>query len=180
MVVGMDGSDPDKKPPQRGGRRFGNFLEHPENDLADDADFANRRPPTPRTAEELASSTDPVLQADRNRQSTRQALTWLFGTIILTVVVAYLLAWVARLMGGPACDAGEAVWLCSRSAQIWWPIATSLIPAAGIIGCAIIMVRKLNSFTRWRPWMGVFWVLIPFAMMWMLQTWQILVLALSD
>jgi hypothetical protein len=28
--------------------------------------------------------------------------------------------------------------------------------------------------------MGVFWVLIPFAMMWMLQTWQILVLALSD
>lgn len=176
----MTGSDPEKNPPQRSGRGRRNFLEHPENDLAEDADFANLRPPTPRTAEELASSTDPVVQAARNRQSTRQALTWLAGTIITTVAVAFLLALVARLMGGPACDAGEAVWLCSRSAQIWWPIATSLVPAAGIIGCAIIMVRKLNSYTRWRPWMGVFWVLIPFAMMWMLQTWQIMVTALSN
>ncbi|QGU05795.1 hypothetical protein [Corynebacterium comes] len=176
----MTGRDPEKKSPHREGRRRRNFLEHPENDLSEDADFANRRPPEPRTAEELASSTDPVVQATRNQQSTRQAVTWLFGTIISTVLVAYLLAWVARLMGGPACDAGDALWLCSRSSQIWWPIATSIIPAAGIIGCAIIMVRKLNSYTRWRPWMGVFWVLIPFAMMWMLQTWQILVLALSD
>ena len=50
----------------------------------------------------------------------------------------------------------------------------------GVIGCAIIMVRKLNNYTRWRPWMGIFWVLIPFAMMWMLQTWQILIMALNS
>lgn len=176
----MTGSDPEKNPPPRGSRRRRNFLEHPENDLAEDADFANLRPPPPRTIEELASSTDPAVQAARNRQSTRQAITWLFGTVLTTVVVAFVLALVARLMGGPACDAGEAAWLCTRSWQIWWPIITSIIPAAGIIGCAVIMVRKLNSYTRWRPWMGVFWVLIPFAMMWMLQTWQILVVALNN
>lgn len=176
----MTGSDPEKNLPQDNGRRWRNFLDHPENDLTADADFANRRPPTPRTAEELASSTDPAVQAERNRQSTRQAIAWLFGTIITTVVVALVLAGVARAMGGPLCAAGEANWLCTRSWQIWWPIITSIIPAGGIIGCAIIMVRKLNSYTRWRPWMGVFWVLIPFAMMWMLQTWQILVMALSN
>ncbi|AJK70126.1 MULTISPECIES: hypothetical protein [Corynebacterium] len=179
----MNGRDPETNSPQRpqsDGRRRRYFLDHPENDLTADADFANRRPPAPRTAEEVASSTDPVLQADRNTMSTRQAFTWLFGTIIATVVVAYVLAWVARLMGGPVCDAGDALWLCSRSSQIWWPLVTSLVPAAGVIGCAIIMVRKLNSFTRWRPWMGVFWVLIPFAMMWMLQTWQIFIPALTD
>jgi hypothetical protein len=176
----MTGSEPEKHPSQENRRRRGNFLDHPENDLTADADFANRRPPTPRTAEELAASTDPVLQAERNRQSTRQAVTWLFGTIITTVVFAFILAWVARLMGGPLCETGEVTWLCTRSWQIWWPILTSAIPAAGIIGCAIIMVRKLNSYTRWRPWMGVFWVLIPFAMMWMLQTWQILVMALNN
>ncbi|RSZ61431.1 hypothetical protein EAH68_13255 [Corynebacterium hylobatis] len=176
----MTGSDSEKNPPQNDGRRWRNFLDHPENDLTADADFANRRPPTPQTAEELASSTDPAIQAERNRKSTRQAVTWLFGTIITTVVFAYILAWVPRMMGGPLCEAGEATWLCTRSWQIWWPIITSIVPAGGIIGCAIIMVRKLNSYTRWRPWMGVFWVLIPFAMMWMLQTWQILVLALSN
>ncbi|MFC6146881.1 hypothetical protein [Corynebacterium nasicanis] len=157
-----------------------NFLDHPENDLTADADFANRQPPAPRSAEELASSTDPALQAERNRRSTRQALTWLFGTMALTAGGGFLLALVTRLIGGPLCEAGEAAWLCTRSAQIWWPIVTSLVAMGGVIGCAVMMVRKLNSYTRWRPWMGVFWVLIPFAMMWMLQTWQILITALSN
>ncbi|MDO5669767.1 MAG: hypothetical protein Q4G50_07170 [Corynebacterium sp.] len=168
-------------PRQDSGRpNWRNFLDHPENDLTQDADFHNRRPPEPQTAEELASSTDPVIQQERNRRSTRQALTWMFGTMALTAGGGFVMALFTRLMGGPLCDAGEAAWLCTRSAQIWWPIITSTFAMGGVIGCAIIMVRKLNSYTRWRPWMGIFWVLIPFAMMWMLQTWQILIMALSD
>ena len=166
--------------PEPGRLNWRNFLDHPENDLTQDADFHNRRPPEPQTAEELASSTDPVVQQERNRRSTRQALAWLFGTIALTAGGGFLLALVTRLMGGPLCDAGEAAWLCTRSAQIWWPIVTSIFAMGGVIGCAIIMVRKLNNYTRWRPWMGIFWVLIPFAMMWMLQTWQILITALNN
>ena len=100
--------------------------------------------------------------------------------IALTAGGGFLLALVTRLMGGPLCDAGEAAWLCTRSAQIWWPIVTSIFAMGGVIGCAVIMVRKLNNYTRWRPWMGIFWVLIPFAMMWMLQTWQILIMALNS
>ncbi|AJE34330.1 hypothetical protein B842_12425 [Corynebacterium humireducens NBRC 106098 = DSM 45392] len=175
-------SHPENEPsqPDPGRLNWRNFLDHPENDLTADADFHNRRPPEPKTAEELASSTDPILQQERNRRSTRQAIAWLFGTMLLTIGGGLILALVTRLMGGPACDAGEATWLCTRSAQIWWPIVTSAFAMGGVIGCAIIMVRKLNSYTRWRPWMGVFWVLIPFAMMWMLQTWQILIMALNN
>ena len=175
-------SHPEKEPsrenPER--RTWRNFLDHPENDLTADADFHNRRPPEPQTAEDLASSTDPVVQQERNRRSNRQALTWMVCTIVLTIGGGLLLALVTRLLGGPLCEAGEARWLCTRSAQIWWPIVTSIFAMGGVIGCAIIMVRKLNSFTRWRPWMGVFWVLIPFAMMWMVQTWQILIAALNS
>ena len=180
MVDSMSHPENDTPQPDPERLNWRNFLEHPENDLTADADFHNLRPPTPQSAEELASSTDPVLQQERNRRSTRQALAWLAGTILLTAGGGFLLALVTRLIGGPLCDAGEAAWLCTRSAQIWWPLVTSTVAMAGVIGCAVIMVRKLKSYTRWRPWMGVFWVLIPFAMMWMLQTWQILIVALSS
>lgn len=155
-----------------------NDREHPENDLMDDdADFANRRPPEPRSAEELAGAGDPAERAARNRASTRQAIRYLIGTVVATLLVALILGVIARVMGGPLCEAGEETWLCTDASQVWWSIGASLPPVIGITGCGIIMVRKLNAYLRWRPWMGVFWFLVPFTMAWL--TWTLGKLALN-
>lgn len=144
--------------------------EHPENDLHGDADDANKIPPAPRSAEDLTRLTDPAVQHARNQASTRQALWWLGGTVVGSAVVSLALALVARALGGPYCEAGQAAWLCSRSAQVWWGIGSAVVPVGGLIGCMILMVRKLQRYTRWRAWMGVFWVLVPHAMLWMTTT----------
>ncbi len=147
-------------------------MEHPENDLQSDADFTNRFRPAPQTFEDLANSPDPLAEAAANRRSTKQAIAWGLGIPLVTGVVAILLAFLARSFGGPLCDAGTATWICSRSAEIWWPIATSIVPIVGVLGCAVIMYRKYLGYKRWRPWMGTFWFLIPFCMLWMTTVFQ--------
>ena len=155
-----------------------NDRDHPENDLLDDdADFANRRPPEPRSAEELAESGDPAERAARTRGSTRQAIRYLIGSVVATVLVAVLLGVLARLMGGPLCVSGGETWLCTEASLVWWSIGASLPPVIALIGCGVIMVRKLNAYLRWRPWMGVFWFLVPFTMAWL--TWTLGKLATS-
>lgn len=149
------------------GRDWNPGYEHPENDLTREADQSIPPRPAPRSFDELADSVDPVAQEERNRRSGRQAVVWLFGIPVLTFVLAGVLGLVFRLIGGPLCDAGEATWLCSRAAQIWWPVLTSIVPVVGVLGCAAIIVHKLRTYTRWRIWMGVFWVMVPFSMLWM-------------
>lgn len=151
-----------------------NHPDHPENDLSDDADFANMIPPEPRSAEELAESGDPVLRMERNRASTRQAIWYLVGVVVSTVVFAVVLGLIFRMMGGPLCTPDTTTWLCTESAETWFSILASLPPIIGLIGCGIIMVRKLKRFLRWRPWMGVFWFLVPFTMAWLTFTLGIL------
>ena len=182
-MTGAHPDDPQDPTSRDSGRRDGRwrgFLEHPENDLTADADFANRRPPEPHTAEELASSVDPAVQAARNTQSTRQAIQWLIAIPAITFGLALILGIIFRVMGGPACDAGEASFLCTRDAQIWWSVITGIPPIVGVLGCAFIMNHKLKNYTRWRPWMGVFWVMIPFCMIWLITAGQILIIALNS
>lgn len=143
---------------------------HPENDLSRDEEYGIPPRPEPRTFDDLADSVDPVAQEERNRRSGRQAVAWLIGVPVLTFVLAVVLGVVFRLIGGPLCEDGDSTWLCTRSAQIWWPIITSLVPVTGLLGCAVIIVRKLRTYTRWRIWMGVFWALVPFTMLWMTST----------
>ncbi|MDO5098779.1 MAG: hypothetical protein Q4D85_08465 [Corynebacterium sp.] len=147
-------------------------MDHPENDLSSDADQSNRFRPQPTTFDELADTPDPLKEAEMNRKSTKQAITWALLTPIVTGIVAYILAWVARIQGGPLCDDGHATWICSRQAEIWWPAATSMVPIIATIGCGVIMYRKYLNYTRWRPWMGTFWFLVPFAMLWMVTVFQ--------
>ena len=71
-------------------------LEHPENDLRSDADSANRLRPLPQSFDDLADYPDPLVQAKRNRQSTKQAIAWAFGVPVVTGIVAFLLAIVSR------------------------------------------------------------------------------------
>lgn len=149
--------------------------EHPENDLSSDADSANLPRPEPKDFDELADAPDPLVIAQRNRASTKQAIWWTLGNIIVTFIVALILAGVSRAIGGPLCDAGEATWICSRSAEIWWPVATSIVPIVGVLGCALLLYRKYVTYTRWRPWMGAFWVLVPWSMLWMTTVGQMLI-----
>lgn len=140
--------------------------DHPENVFSEEADYSNRRPPSTTDFDDLSSLTDPLEQQRQNTRSSRQAIIYLFAVPLVTFVSAYLLAWVSRLQGGPLCDAGDAVWICSRAAELWWPIITSLIAFGGMLGCAWILYDKYRRYLRWRAWMGVLWVLIPFSMLW--------------
>lgn len=90
------------------------YLDHPENDLITDADFTNMMRPAPRDFDELADAPDPLVVAQANRRSTRQAILWAVLTPVVTLLVAGFLAVVARMQGGEYCEAGTATWFCSR------------------------------------------------------------------
>lgn len=145
--------------------------DHPENFPTAPTDIYNRLPPDPETFDELAQRPDPLEVERRNRASTRQAIVYAVGVVLATFLVAFCLALISRLQGGPLCSAGEATWLCSRGWRMWWAILSSVVPVAGLLGCAVIMVRKLNRYERWVPWMGVFWIpIVPFTMWWLTVT----------
>ncbi|WP_293954887.1 hypothetical protein [uncultured Corynebacterium sp.] len=140
--------------------------DHPENIFSQEADYSNLRPTFSDDFTDLRNLPDPMEQQRKNEQSSRQAFIYLFAAPLVTVIAAYLLAWVARMQGGPICDAGDAVWICSRAAELWWPIVTSLIAFGGMLGCAWILYDKYRKFLRWRGWMGVLWIHIPLSMLW--------------
>jgi len=148
--------------------------DHPENDLHSGADRFSRVRPEPQSFDELADEPDPLVTAERNRQSTRQALWYAAATVGITVAFGFVLALISRLQGGPLCD-GDATWLCTPQWRTWWAILSSIPPVVMMIGCAVIMVRKLNRYERWMPWMGVFWLpIVPFTMIWLIITVGIL------
>ena len=149
--------------------------DHPENDLHSGADDYNLPRPEPRDFDDLADQPDPLAEAERNRRSTRQAITYAAATVAATALIGLVSAWLFRLAGGPLCDDGSAVWLCSRTARLWWAGINSVPPVIGLLGCAVIMVRKLRHYERWMPWMGVFWLpVVPFTMWWLTVTVGIL------
>lgn len=150
-------------------------IEHPENDLTSDADYANRHRPAPRTFDELADAPDPYLEAQRNRRSTKEAIIFALAVPALTIVVGFVLAVIARMLGGPLCDDGHATWICSRQAEIWWPIASSGVPVGGVLACGFILWHKYISYIRWRPWMGAFWATALWMMFWMTITFQMMI-----
>lgn len=42
-----------------------------------------------------------------------------------------------------------------------------------MIGCAVIMVRKLHRYLRWRSWMAIFWVMACNFMLWTITDIQL-------
>ena len=120
--------------------------EHPENDLHGAADYYNKVRPEPRDFDELADQPDPVEVNERNRASTRQAIVFAVATVLGTLLFGGALALVARLTGGPLCEAGEATWLCSSGWRTAWAILSSIPPVVALLACAVIMVRKLNRY----------------------------------
>ena len=145
---------------------------HPENDLYDDDPSRFRQ--NPRNLDELAHGPDPSLRSSKDEESSRQAIRFLVWVMVGSFVVGLGSVLFSRLTGGELCDSGEAAWLCTEAAHIWWPIVAWTIPFFGMITCAILLVRKLRAGLRWRTWMGVMWVLVPNAMFWGLAAVQIL------
>lgn len=149
--------------------------EHPENDLNSASDRFSRVRPEPKDFDALADEPDPLVTAQRNRDSTRQAIWYAIATVAITLLIGLSLATISRLQGGPLCSTGDATWLCTQRWRTWWAIITSIPPVVMLIGCAVIMVRKLNRYERWMPWMGVFWLpIVPFTMAWLVVTVGIL------
>lgn len=149
--------------------------EHPENDLNSASDRFSRMRPEPKDFDALADEPDPLVTAQRNRDSTRQAIWYAIATVAITLLTGLSLATISRLQGGPLCSTGDATWLCTQRWRTWWAIITSIPPVVMLIGCAVIMVRKLNRYERWMPWMGVFWLpIVPFTMAWLVVTVGIL------
>lgn len=139
--------------------------DHPENDLSDDADFSNLKRPAPSSIDELADQEDPLIIAARNRRSSKQALWYLITSLVTTFLFGFVLLVIMRLIAGEeTCAAVDGRFLCTTGLQKTWAIIASLPPIGFLIGSMIIMVRKLHGYVRWRPWMGVFWVLVPFTM----------------
>ena len=147
--------------------------EHPENDLTSDADYANLRRPEPRSFDELADEPDPLEIAAANRRSTRQAVWYMIGVLVLSALYGFTVALVTRLSGGPLCEDGTAAWLCTDGQRTFFSLTTPIIPFFGMIGCAIIMVRKLHRYLRWRSWMAIFWVMACNFMLWTITDIQL-------
>ena len=154
--------------------------EHPENDLTSDevsdADYTNLRRPEPQTFDELADAPDPLDVAAANRRSTRQALWFMVGIIAASAVYALILVGILKFTGGgQECHSAElAAWLCTKQQRTIYATTTVVLPFLGMIGCAVIMVRKLKSYVRWRGWMAIFWVMVGHFMLWCITDIQIL------
>lgn len=147
--------------------------EHPENDLTTDADYANLRRPEPQSFDDLADEPDPVEVAAANRRSTRQAVWYMVSVLVISALYGFGVALFSRLTGGPLCEDGTASWLCTEGQRNFFAISTMIIPLLGMIGCAIIMVRKLRRYLRWRSWMAIFWVMAFNFMIWAISDIQL-------
>lgn len=150
--------------------------EHPENDLTSDADYANLRRPEPQSFDELADAPDPLAVAEANRRSTRQAVWFMVVILAGSALYALILAGIFKFTGSTTdCQpAVYATWLCTKTQRTIFATTTMIIPFAGLIGCALIMVRKLKSYVRWRGWMAIFWVMAGNFMLWGINDIQIL------
>lgn len=150
--------------------------EHPENDLTSDADYANLRRHEPQSFDELADAPDPLAVAEANRRSTRQAVWFMVVILAGSALYALILAGIFKFTGSTTdCHpAVYATWLCTKTQRTIFATTTMIIPFAGLIGCALIMVRKLKSYVRWRGWMAIFWVMAGNFMLWGINDIQIL------
>ena len=122
----------------------------------------------------MADEPDPVEVAAANRRSTRQAIWYMVSVLVISALYGFGVALFSRLTGGPLCEDGTASWLCTEGQRNFFAISTMIIPLLGMIGCAIIMVRKLRRYLRWRSWMAIFWVMAFNFMIWAISDIQLI------
>lgn len=122
-----------------------------------------------RRPTELDYEADPLLRLERNNRSTRQAVVFFFGIILLTSVTAFAIWLVSISTGGPYCDADASANLCSATYRLLFMIIPPAIAAFGLFGGAWIAYLKWKSHQRWRPWIAVIWMIMPFTLAWVIS-----------
>ncbi|WJZ03935.1 hypothetical protein [Corynebacterium freiburgense] len=147
------------------------FPFHPENDLPGSTEISEelRRAielPTGKEPSEQITD-DPLERLERNQSSTRQAIAFAIAVPVVTFLTAFIIAIISRTSGGPLCDAGISDWICSRQYEILFPIIPGVIALSGTLLAAWITYVKWRSYGRWRPWLAIIWVLMPFTLAWM-------------
>lgn len=123
---------------------------------------------------------DPLLRLERNERSGRQAYRYAAGVIIATILTAIGVGVAGAVAGGPNCDAGASRFICSRTWELAWPLATSAVSLIGALGGFWMTYRKWAAFQRWRPWLAMCWLLLPHTLLWMTGTLSIAMFGLPD
>lgn len=146
---------------------------HPEND----PELKIQLPPEIlQQFEDFDPLLDPLYRLEVHRRSTIQAMVFALVIPAVTLATALAIAFVSRGIGGPLCEAGLATWLCTRTAQIVFPVVPGLIALGGTITAALITYFKWARYNRWRPWLAIIWFLMPFSLFWIVSTGTILIL----
>lgn len=119
---------------------------------------------------------DPEERALRDARSTRQAIYYFISVPIIVLVLAGIVLIASRTAGGPLCEAGDAQWLCSRASQIWFSLLPGIVAMGSVFLAAYITYRKWKTQQRWRWWIAVVWISMPFALAWITGTGSLLLL----
>ena len=110
---------------------------------------------------------DPLFRLERNRTSTHNAISYAVAVPAITFLVAFVIAMISRTMGGPLCNAGVSTWSCSRTFEVLFPAIPGAVALGGTLLGAWITYRVWAHYGRWRPWLAILWVLVPFTLLWM-------------
>ncbi|AKK04240.1 hypothetical protein [Corynebacterium epidermidicanis] len=108
----------------------------------------------------------PHLREQRNRRSTKQAVWYTVAVCVISILIGVAVAITSKTVGGPVCDAGARTLICSRKYEILFPVLTGGFSLLGVFGAMFILWRKWKKYDRWKPWFGVIWFLIPWALTW--------------
>ncbi|WP_448851896.1 hypothetical protein [Corynebacterium sp. 335C] len=151
---------------------------------ADDPHAAPQPPDEPRARADRArrdrtAGEDPLDRLERNVRSGRMAYWYTGAVIVLTILSAIVVAVAGAVSGGPLCDAGHSSFICSRTWEIVFPLVPSAVSLVGALGGFWQCYSKWRRFERWRPWIAMVWILLPWTLIWMTSTMPILMLGVA-
>ena len=135
---------------------------------------------------------DPLDRLQRQNYSWRPALRYagavVGGTFLAAVAIgvwhvtavvggtflaAIIIGVISAVQGGPNCDDGTHVFICSRWAELALPLVPGAVSLFGALGCFWITYLRWKNFGNWRPWLAMCWVLMPWTLAWMTSTFSI-------
>ena len=92
---------------------------------------------------------DPLFRLERNRTSTHNAISYAVAVPAITFLVAFVIA------------------MISRTFEVLFPAIPGAVALGGTLLGAWITYRVWAHYGRWRPWLAILWVLVPFTLLWM-------------
>ncbi|WP_295626397.1 hypothetical protein [uncultured Corynebacterium sp.] len=125
--------------------------------------------PTPRQPDD----DDPLRHLERKDYSWRPALKYAAAVVGATFLTAIILGVASAIIGGPNCDDGSHVFICSRAFELAFPLVPGAVSLIGALGGFYMTYVRWKNFGNWRPWLAMCWVLMPWTLAWMTSTFSI-------